>query len=125
MVLATIVAGAYAARLVWGPAATVQDGRYVEFRVSPDHDAIDTTGTAIVKGYALELFAVGGAAPVQTIDLGKPAPAANGVIRLELASIPLAGLTPGTTYEAAITAVGPYGSGESDRSNRFAFSAPR
>jgi len=110
---------------VWRSTRRVVDARAFEFSPSPDHKSVDMNGVAIVKGYVLEIYPVGGAAPVQTIDLGKPDPSPDGVIRIEWSSIRMTPLAPGTTYEAAITAVGPYGRGGSGRSNRFAFSGGR
>jgi len=73
----------------------------------------------------MEIFPAGASTPVQTVDLGKPAASPDGLIRIELSSLPLKPLKRGTAYEASITAVGPHGRSESDRSNRFALTTAR
>lgn len=111
--------------VIWGtdPVEAVRDARYIEFRASPDHAGVGQDGAPLVRGYVLEIFPAGAATALQTIDLGKPSPSPEGVIRVALSSMPVGPLAPGTAYEAAVTAVGPHGSGTSDRSNRFSFSA--
>ena len=113
--------------VVWStdPAGAVRDARYLEFRASPDHAAIAPDGALLVRGYALEIFPAGASAAVQTIDLGKPSPSPEGVIRIALSSVPVGRLAAGTAYEASVKAVGPHGTATSDRSNRFSFSTPR
>ena len=113
--------------VVWGPdpVGAVRDARYVEFRASADHAAVDKDGAPLVRGYVLEIFPAGASTVVQTIDLGKPSPSPDHVIRIAWPSLPVGSLAPGATYEAAVTAVGPHGIGASDRSNRFSFSVPR
>jgi hypothetical protein len=125
IVVFVLAAAGVAGWRMWGPAATVRNARYLEFHASPDHDASDMRGAPLVRGYVLDVFSVGGSRPVQTIELGKPSPAADGTIRVELSSLSLTRLAPGTAYEAAVTAIGPYGRGESDRSNRFALTISR
>lgn len=77
----------------------------------------------MVTRYDLEFYAIGAAAPFQTNPLGKPAPNASGVIRIDLSTI-FAGFPTGTTYEARVAAVGPGGVSRSAVSNQFAFSNP-
>lgn len=118
-VLAAVAVIGYAGMRAWrgsvpGPSA-------LEFQPSPDHDALDPKGAPIVQRYVFEVYRIGGSVPVETIDLGKPSPTADGVLHVDLSSLPMRSLVPGTIYEATITAVGPYGSGASARSNRFIF----
>jgi hypothetical protein len=127
-ILIVAAAGAiatYAVVRVTDPGGAVRDARYVEFRASPDHADVAQDGAPLVRGYVLEIFPAGASTAVQTIDLGKPSPSPEGVIRIALSSLPVGALAPGATYEAAVKAVGPHGSGTSNRSNRFSFSAPR
>jgi hypothetical protein len=116
--------GGYAA-LHRMPDAALHDARSLEFRASLDDGSLDASGTPLVTNYVMEIFPAGSSTPLQTVDLGKPAASTDGLIRIELSSLPLKPLKRGTAYEASITAVGPHGRSESDRSNRFAFTAAR
>jgi hypothetical protein len=112
MVLATVSAVS---------AQSIIDARRLEFVPSTDHNALDaTTGDALVQSYSLQVFLAGGAM-VQTVDLGKPTPEADGLIRLDFVSWLSTPLTPGEIYEAVVAAVGPGGSSASAPSNTFAF----
>jgi hypothetical protein len=106
-------------------AQSIIDARRVEFTPSADHNATDpTTGAALVTNYTLQVFVAGGTIAVSTANLGKPAPAADGMIRLDYVALLTTALTPGVIYESVVRAVGPGGSAASARSNTFAFSAP-
>ena len=106
----------------WLSDRPVLDPRYVEFDASPDHFVLNEKRVPLVERYVLELYARDAATPQQQIDLGKPSPTADGLIRIEFASIRMPPIAPGVTFEAAITAVGPFGKGGSNRSNRFTLS---
>jgi BACON domain-containing protein len=106
-------------------AQSIIDARRVEFTPSADHNATDpTTGAALVTNYTLQVFVAGGTIAVSTANLGKPAPEADGMIRLDYVALLTTALTPGVIYESVVSAVGPGGSAASARSNTFAFSAP-
>jgi len=105
-------------------AQSITDARRVEFTPSPDHDAVDPNGVAIVSRYALDVFLSGGTSAIQSADLGKPDPETDGMIRVDFISLLSSVLTPGVTYEAVVSAVGPGGAAASERSNTFAFSLP-
>ncbi len=106
-------------------AQSITDARRVEFTPSPDHSAIDqASGLAVVNNYTLDVFLAGGASSQRTVNLGKPAPEADGLIRVDFVSLLPTPLTPGAIYEAVVTAVGPGGSAASGRSNTFSFSFP-
>jgi Putative binding domain, N-terminal/Viral BACON domain len=102
-------------------AQPVIDPRFVEFTRSVDHDRTTSGGTPYVQFYSLAIFSQGGANPIDTIDLGKPTPDANGTIRV--AFVPLMHFTPtvGVIYEARVSAVGSGGVGASTVSNTFTF----
>lgn len=119
--LVLCAACAYAGVRGWVRATALPEARMLEFRPSADHDAVDRQGAPMVQRYVFEVYPAGAATPVEKIDLGKPSPSADGVIRVDLSSLPMRPLAPGVQYEAAIVAVGPYGLGGSDRSNRFTF----
>ncbi len=55
-----------------------------EFNPSPDHNNTMPDGTPIVSSYHLDLFLQGASAPFQSIPLGKPAPASDGIVRVDL-----------------------------------------
>ncbi len=107
-----------------GQAQAVVDPRVAEFDPSPDHDALLPDSRPMVERYDLEFYLIGATQPFQVTDLGKPAPEADGKIREDfttrLSSWPL----PGVLYEARVAAVGSTGTGRSDVSNQFSFSAP-
>jgi len=105
-------------------AQSVIDATTAEFQPSADHNATANDGTPLVNSYLLHIFATGSSIPSYSIDMGKPAPGADGVIRFVFTSrltVPLVG---GTIYEARVSAVGPGGSSASQISNTFASSAP-
>ena len=106
-------------------AQSIVDAGRVEFTPSADHNVIDSeSGAARVQSYSLDIFVAGGASPVRTVSLGKPAPESDGMIRLSFLPLLSTPLTPGVIYEAQVSAVGPGGSASSPRSNTFAFSSP-
>ena len=106
-------------------AQSITDARRVEFTPSADHDAVDQgSGLALVNGYTLDVFLTGGTVPVQSANLGKPAPESDGMIRVDFVALLLTPLTPGVIYEAVVSAVGPGGSTPGARSNTFSFSLP-
>ena len=95
---------ALAGLLAIAPAALAQsitDARRVEFTPSTDHSAVDpTTGVALVTNYSLQIFPAGGATPVRTANLGKPAPEGDGMIRVDFVSLLSSPLTPGPTSQS-------------------------
>ena len=113
--------------IVSGPsvagAQTVLDGHRVEFTPSADNAAVGTDGTAVVSNYSLQFFVAGAATPVETVDLGKPAPESDGFIRVDFVALLSTPPTAGTLYEVIVSAVGPGGTADSARSNTVSFSA--
>ena len=106
-------------------AQSITDGSRAEFIASTDHNAVDAaTGAPIVERYAMFVYIAGGTSVVSSANLGKPAPGADGMIRLDFAPLLTTALTPGVIYEAIVSAVGPGGSADSSRSNTFAFGTP-
>jgi hypothetical protein len=104
-------------------AQSITDARRVEFTPSADHNAVEpTSGIALVNSYTLDVFVAGGTALVQTANLGKPAPDADGMIRVDFVSLLPSPLTAGVIYEAVVNAVGPGGTTAGSRSNTFSFS---
>src|SRR5258706_4985585 len=75
-----------------------------EFSPSADHNTTLADGTAIVQSYQLEFYLAGASAPFQTTSLGKPTPAADGMIRTSLASMVVGWPVPGTQYVADVAA---------------------
>ena len=103
-------------------AQTTMNPTRAEFNPSPDHNATLPDGTPIVTSYRLDLFLSGASAPFQSVPLGKPSPDADGVIRVNLSTVFVGWPVVGTTYTAAVAAVGPGGSAPSAMSNTFGFS---
>jgi hypothetical protein len=110
-----------ACAVLWplGAAAQTVNPRVLEFFPSPDHNARLADGRPAVTSYSFELYQADAARPFQTVNLGKPSPQADGIIRYDFSSQIAAWPLPGGTYEARVAAVGPLGSGRSDASNRF------
>jgi hypothetical protein len=105
-------------------AQSIVDAGRAEFTPSADHNAVDGTGNALVDRYAMDIFLAGGATPVESVDLGKPQPETDGYIRVNFLPLLTVPLTPGVSYEAIVSAVGPGGSAASNRSNTFGLSVP-
>jgi hypothetical protein len=119
IVLVAVLASASAA---W--AQTVTDARRVEFTPSAEHNAVDDNGVAVLTRYSLQVFLAGGATALQTVDLGKPAPQTDGLIRLDFVSLLPTPLSNGVLYETVVESVGPAGRSASLRSNTFSFTVP-
>src|SRR3990170_5788168 len=103
-------------------AQTVVDATTAEFQPSADHDAT-VEGTPLVTSYLLQFFPGGSSSASHSIDMGKPAPGTDGLIRFQFTSRLTAPLVPGTTYQARVSAVGPGGTAPSTLSNTFTTSS--
>jgi hypothetical protein len=104
-------------------AQSVVNPSLAEFTPSADHDAV-ANGVPVVTRYELEIFQQGQTSAVRTIGLGKPAPAADGKIRVDFANLLTSPLTAGVVYTADVVAVGPGGRAASALSlNAFSFAA--
>jgi hypothetical protein len=119
--LGTMLMLAFAATL---QAQVLSDPRIAEFDPSPDHWAVLGTGQPAVLKYELDLYVVGASAPFGTLDMGKPSPDADGKIRYDFAAQIASLVSPGTNYEARVSAIGPEGEALSDPSNPFTFTSP-
>ena len=103
-------------------AQVLSDPRVAEFDPSPDHWVVLASGAQAVLRYELEVYPLGASAPVVSVDMGKPAPAADGKIRYDFSAEVAVWPLPDGDYEARVSAVGPEGSALSDPSNPFTFS---
>jgi hypothetical protein len=104
-----------------GAAQTVENPRFVEFTASANHNDSQVDGQPVVLRYDLEVYVVGASAPFHTVDIGKPTPQTNGLIRYDFSTDVGAWPLPGGTYEARVVAVGSELSGRSSASNPFQF----
>jgi hypothetical protein len=75
-------------------AQSVVDATAVEFGPSADHSAVSPEGTPLVTAYVLEILAVGSTVPAYAFDLGKPAPDADGTVRVVFAPLLTTPLVP-------------------------------
>ena len=100
-------------------AQTVANATTAEFQPSSDHGAIDPAGTPLVTTYLLQFFPVGSATSSHAIDIGKPVPGADGLIRFPFTSRLTTPSDRGTIYRARVSAVGPGGTVASALSNTF------
>jgi hypothetical protein len=99
--------------------ADTMNPNVVTFIPSANHHSIGAGGRPMVTGYALHIHRLGATAAETVVDLGKPAPDADGYIRVNLGSR-LAGLTSaGVPFEGRIVAIGPGGVSSSSASNLF------
>jgi hypothetical protein len=99
----------------------VVDPRIAEFNPSPDHSAVED-GVPIVSRYELEITVAGSTTPlIRVLQLGKPNPDTDGVIRVNIETLLTPPLQVGVTYEGRVAAVGPGGRGLSAPSNTFVF----
>jgi len=105
-------------------AQSVVDPTTAEFDPSADHSATASDGTPLVNHYDLEFYLSGATLPFQVLGLNKPAPAADGKIRVNFATLLAALPSPGILYQSTVAAIGPGGTGRSTFSNTFSFSVP-
>ena len=87
---------------------TSDDPRIVEFEPSTDHNRIVRT-VPMIERYELRFYAIGSSALLQSIDMGKPVPDADGRIRYRFAGALTGWAVQGVPYEARVIAMGPYG----------------
>jgi hypothetical protein len=101
--------------------AQTENPNIIAFLPSPHHFATLATGQPALSRYDLTVYRAGTTERVLSVDLGKPAPQADGVIRVDytarVASWPL----PGVQSEARVTAIGPEGASTSNPSNTFIY----
>jgi hypothetical protein len=105
-------------------AQSVLNPNTAEFSPSADHNTLLTDGSPAVQSYQLELYLTGATTPFQVVSLGKPAPQADGKIRVALATVLNPLPQPGVSYFADVTAVGPGGISKSTASNPFSWGVP-
>ena len=100
--------------------AQIRHPNIVAFQPSVDQDAIGADGQPLVRRYELEISRAGSMQLLLTINLGKPAPDADGYVRVIVEDqVNTAALT-GLTLEARVAAVGASGTSRSAASNVFA-----
>ena len=101
--------------------AQSENPNVVSFLPSPQHASTLPTGQPVVSRYELTFYKAGTTERVMTIDLGKPAPQPDGVIRLDYTNRLGAWPLPGVECDARVTAVGADGTSTSDPSNTFIY----
>ncbi len=113
------------AMLIQASAVTAQTSNpnVVEFLPSPHHFATLSTGQPVVSRYVLTFYAAGTSEDVLSVDLGKPAPQADGLIRLDFAGLIGSFPLPGAQVEARVGVFGPDGTAVSNPSNTFVLTA--
>jgi len=104
-------------------AQSIVDPQRAEFTPSADHSATTTEGVPLVQSYSLSIYQAGSTEALQTVNLGKPAPEADGKVRVAFLNLLNPAPVSGVIYEARISAIGPGGSATSDVSNTFSFSS--
>jgi hypothetical protein len=101
--------------------AQTENPNVIAFLPSPQHSATLSTGQPAVSRYDLTFYREGTTEPVLSVDLGKPAPQADGVIRVDYTSRVGSWPLPGVQTVARVTAVGPGGVATSTPSNTFVY----
>lgn len=96
---------------------------YVIFTPSASHNQTLPDGSSYVTSYTLYVYKVGSTSSVKSVSLGKPAPGADGKIRVKVLTT-LAALSKDTPHVAKVYASGAVGSKESAESNQFIMVAP-
>src|SRR6476659_5737086 len=110
-----------AAGLAYSSPAFAQTGTTgtIEFAPSADHTVVASDGTPLLSQYSVSVYLAGQSTAIQTLNLGKPSPDADGKIRVEFLSKLTVSLTPGQLYETRVSASGPGGTTVSAVSNQF------
>jgi hypothetical protein len=93
-----------------------------EFTPSPDHDTLTKYRKPLVESYVLMISQSGTTGTLRSVDLGKPAPGADGLIRVDFAALMATPLPGGIEYRARVAATGPGGKSISEPSNPFTYS---
>ena len=120
--LGRFVLGLALTLLIPGPLlAQTIDPNVIQFLPSPDHWAVRSDGQPVVSKYVLTFYQYGGVDAVMQLDLGKPAPQADGMIRVDYNSMFGAWPLPNTSCDARVSAVGPDGQAVSVPSNAFVY----
>jgi hypothetical protein len=102
---------------------SIVDARRVEFTPSPDHNAVNQSGTPLIDHYSIDVYLAGAQWPVASAILGKPAPDPDGFIRVDFVALLPVALATGVNYEALVESVGPGGRSGGTRTNTFSFGA--
>ena len=92
---------------------------WVSFQPSASHDSIGADGAPLVSRYDVEIYRVNAERPAFVVDLGKPAPGADGYVHATIASPLRDASLEAVPLEIRIAAVGPGGVTRSGRSNMF------
>lgn len=100
----------------------VSNPNVIEFRPQADHWSLRADGTPVVSRYSLVVYASGGNDALMQVDLGKPAPQADGMIRIDFDSLVGVWPLPNANCDARVAALGPDGSVLSAPSNSFVYS---
>ncbi len=118
--LAVLALGA-TATAAFAQTTIVTNPTTVSFAPSADDAALLADGRPAVDHYTFDIYSVGAALPFQSTNMGKPSPAADGLVYYDFAAGVAGWPLPGGTYEARVTAVGPTGTTASTASNPFTF----
>jgi hypothetical protein len=103
--------------LITAQSTTVINPTMVEFTPSVDHNTSDVTGQPFLTRYELRIFLADGDTFVQPVNLNKPQPDANNLVRLNITDTILA--LPSGDYSSRVAAIGPGGENVSELSNGF------
>jgi hypothetical protein len=106
-----------------GAGAQVVNPGFVEFLPPPEHAQVLQTGQPVVSSYQIDVYPSGSNDSVMSVPIGKPAPQADGLIRVSLAALVADWPLPDETAALRISARGPNGIGVSSPSNAFVVSS--
>jgi hypothetical protein len=99
--------------------AQVTNANVVEFLPSADHGRTLASGQPAVSRYQVEFYQRGSLDSVLSLSIGKPAPQADGMIRVDFAKLQQVVPLPNVVSEVRVAAIGPDGTGVSTVSNTF------
>lgn len=123
ILLLALVSVFIASTLVSAQTSVVVNPTTLVFTPSPDDNLLLSNGLPAVESYSFDVYSVGAAQPFQRTNIGKPAPASDGLIHYDFSSGVAAWPLPGGNYEARVAAIGSTGTATSGPSNAFTFSS--
>jgi hypothetical protein len=99
--------------------AQVLNPGFVEFLPPPEHHQTLPTGQRAIASYQVDFYSAGSNDSMRSVPIGRPAPQADGMIRVTLAGLLSDWPNEDGQNELRVTAIGPNGVAVSDPSNRF------
>ena len=119
--VARSVAAVAALLVASAPVSAQTNVNVVEFLPAPAHHVVAASGQPVVARYEFLVYQAGALDPYLRVNLGKPAPQADGVIRTDFRGLVPVWPLPNVRSESRIAAYGPDGYVFSPVSNSFTY----